>query len=109
MTGTVALPGSKSITNRAYVLAAQAPSRSTLTNTLRSRDTDLMARALGTLGARVDFLTDTTVAVTGGDLHGGAADSDASQACRKSKETNGSPVEEAQASHASRPMSAIRS
>ena len=39
----------------------------------------------------------------------GAADSDASQACRKSKETNGSPVEEAQASHASRPMSAIRS
>lgn len=72
--GTVALPGSKSITNRAYVLAAQAPSRSTLTNTLRSRDTDLMAGALTALGAGVDFVTDTTVAVTGGELHAGTVD-----------------------------------
>ena len=54
--------------------APRATSRSTLTNTLRSRDTDLMARALGELGAHVDFLTDTTVAVTGGELHGGTVD-----------------------------------
>ncbi|NMD54474.1 MULTISPECIES: 3-phosphoshikimate 1-carboxyvinyltransferase [Tsukamurella] len=74
VTGTVALPGSKSITNRAYVLAAQAPSRSTLTNALRSRDTDLMAGALAALGAQVEPLTDTTVAVTGGALHGGTVD-----------------------------------
>lgn len=74
VTGSVALPGSKSITNRAYVLAAQATSRSTLTNTLRSRDTDLMAGALKTLGAHVDFVTHTTVAVTGGELRGGAVD-----------------------------------
>ncbi|ADG77729.1 3-phosphoshikimate 1-carboxyvinyltransferase OS=Tsukamurella paurometabola (strain ATCC 8368 / DSM / CCUG 35730 / CIP 100753 / JCM 10117 / KCTC 9821 / NBRC 16120 / NCIMB 702349 / NCTC 13040) OX=521096 GN=aroA PE=3 SV=1 [Tsukamurella paurometabola] len=74
VTGTVALPGSKSITNRAYILAAQASSASTLTNTLRSRDTDLMARGLTALGVDVNFLTDTTVAVTGGALHGAAVD-----------------------------------
>ncbi|WP_248489205.1 3-phosphoshikimate 1-carboxyvinyltransferase [Tsukamurella sp. PLM1] len=74
VTGTVALPGSKSITNRAYVLAAQAPSTSTLTNALRSRDADLMADGLRTLGTDVKFVTDTTVAVTGGPLHGGSVD-----------------------------------
>ncbi|WP_040766217.1 3-phosphoshikimate 1-carboxyvinyltransferase [Tsukamurella sp. 1534] len=74
VSGTVVLPGSKSITNRAYILAAQAPSASTLTNTLRSRDTDLMARGLTALGAGVRFETDTTVSVTGGDLHGGEVD-----------------------------------
>ncbi|GAA1078015.1 3-phosphoshikimate 1-carboxyvinyltransferase [Tsukamurella strandjordii] len=74
VTGTVGLPGSKSITNRAYILAAQASSASTLTNTLRSRDTDLMAGALSALGANVNFVTDTTVTVTGGALHGGAVD-----------------------------------
>ncbi|WP_082789194.1 3-phosphoshikimate 1-carboxyvinyltransferase [Tsukamurella pseudospumae] len=74
VTGTIALPGSKSITNRAYILAAQAPSASTLTNALRSRDTDLMAAALQTLGAEVAFAGGTTVTVTGGPLHGGAVD-----------------------------------
>lgn len=74
VTGAIALPGSKSITNRAYILAAQAPSASTLTNSLRSRDTDLMAGALAALGADVNFVTATTVTVTGGPLHGGAVD-----------------------------------
>lgn len=54
---TVALPGSKSLTNRHLILAAlsQAPSR--LTGVLVSRDTDLMVQALTALGAtfrRVD-------------------------------------------------------
>lgn len=54
---TVALPGSKSLTNRHLILAAlsQAPSR--LTGVLVSRDTDLMVEALTALGAtfrRVD-------------------------------------------------------
>ncbi|GAB3128893.1 3-phosphoshikimate 1-carboxyvinyltransferase [Tsukamurella serpentis] len=74
VTGTVALPGSKSITNRAYILAAQARSTSTLTNALRSRDTDLMAAGLSSLGTDVDFVTETTVAVTGAALHGGRVD-----------------------------------
>lgn len=50
---TVAVPGSKSLTNRALILAAQAEAASTITGALRSRDTDLMAAALGTLGTGV--------------------------------------------------------
>ena len=53
----VAVPGSKSQTNRALVLAALAASNggtSRITGALRSRDTDLMIGALRTLGLRVD-------------------------------------------------------
>lgn len=55
---TVTVPGSKSQTNRALVLAALAAAQghgaSTLSGALRSRDTDLMIGALRTLGLRVD-------------------------------------------------------
>jgi 3-phosphoshikimate 1-carboxyvinyltransferase len=51
---TVALPGSKSQTNRALPLAALADSRSVVRGALRSRDTDLMAGALRALGVAVD-------------------------------------------------------
>jgi len=54
----VSLPGSKSLTNRALVLAALADGPSVVRRALRSRDTLLMAQALTALGARVD---------TGGD------------------------------------------
>ena len=47
------LPGSKSITNRALVLAALTPGRSVLRRPLRSRDTLLMAEALRGLGVDV--------------------------------------------------------
>ncbi|WAC94487.1 3-phosphoshikimate 1-carboxyvinyltransferase [Mycobacterium sp. Aquia_213] len=54
---TVTVPGSKSQTNRALVLAglssAQGQSASTIGGALRSRDTDLMIGALTTLGLRV--------------------------------------------------------
>lgn len=49
----VALPGSKSLTNRALVLAALADGRSVVRRPLRSRDTELMADALRVLGVRV--------------------------------------------------------
>ena len=49
---TVALPGSKSLTNRYLVLAALACDRSRLRQPLRSRDTLLMAEALRALGRR---------------------------------------------------------
>jgi 3-phosphoshikimate 1-carboxyvinyltransferase len=49
----VLVPGSKSLTNRALVLAALAEGTSTLTRPLGSRDTQLMAAALGALGAEV--------------------------------------------------------
>ena len=45
-------PGSKSITNRALVLAAIAEARRSSDEPLRSRDTTLMADALRALGAR---------------------------------------------------------
>ncbi|OBA97511.1 3-phosphoshikimate 1-carboxyvinyltransferase [Mycobacteriaceae bacterium 1482268.1] len=53
---TVTVPGSKSQTNRALVLAALGTSQgtSTITGALRSRDTDLMIGALRTLGVAVD-------------------------------------------------------
>src|SRR6201994_4666558 len=55
---TVTVPGSKSQTNRALVLAAltatQGNGTSTISGALRSRDTDLMISALSTLGLRVD-------------------------------------------------------
>jgi 3-phosphoshikimate 1-carboxyvinyltransferase len=51
---TVALPGSKSQTNRALPLAALADSPSVVRGALRSRDTDLMAAALRALGVVID-------------------------------------------------------
>ncbi len=60
---TVALPGSKSLTNRFLVLAALAQETSRLRTPLRSRDTLLMARALQALGAQVrDARSETAVA-----------------------------------------------
>ena len=52
---TVTVPGSKSQTNRALVLAALAAANgaSTISGALRSRDTDLMIGALTTLGLQV--------------------------------------------------------
>ncbi|WP_422748983.1 3-phosphoshikimate 1-carboxyvinyltransferase [Mycobacterium sp. WMMD1722] len=53
---TVTVPGSKSQTNRALVLAALATAQgpSTITGALRSRDTDLMIGALRALGIEVE-------------------------------------------------------
>lgn len=47
------IPGSKSITNRALILAALASGPSTIVGVLRSRDTDLMADALRSLGVTI--------------------------------------------------------
>lgn len=54
VTASVDLPGSKSLTNRELVLAALAEGPGTVARALRSRDTELMAAALGTLGSPVD-------------------------------------------------------
>ncbi|MDP9431494.1 MAG: 3-phosphoshikimate 1-carboxyvinyltransferase [Actinomycetota bacterium] len=50
---SVSVPGSKSATNRALVLAALADGTSTIRKPLRSRDTNLMADAVRVLGAEV--------------------------------------------------------
>jgi 3-phosphoshikimate 1-carboxyvinyltransferase len=51
---SVAVPGSKSITNRALLLAALSERGGTLTGALRSRDSRLMIDALRALGVPVD-------------------------------------------------------
>jgi 3-phosphoshikimate 1-carboxyvinyltransferase len=50
---TVRIPGSKSETNRALILAALAEGPSVITNGLEARDTQLMRDALRTLGVRI--------------------------------------------------------
>jgi 3-phosphoshikimate 1-carboxyvinyltransferase len=51
---TVAIPGSKSETNRALVLAALSSGQSTITGGLDARDTALMRQALRALGTTID-------------------------------------------------------
>ena len=51
---SVELPGSKSLTNRALLMAALGDGPVTLTGALFSEDTELMAEALRRLGFQVD-------------------------------------------------------
>ncbi|HET6561222.1 MAG TPA: 3-phosphoshikimate 1-carboxyvinyltransferase [Marmoricola sp.] len=51
---SVTLPGSKSLTNRALLLAALSDAPSVVRRALRSRDTELMAAALRTVGVGID-------------------------------------------------------
>lgn len=69
---TIALPGSKSMTNRALVLAALAAEPSLLHRPLRSRDTLLMANALRSLGVTVDEVEPSAWRITPGELRGPA-------------------------------------
>jgi 3-phosphoshikimate 1-carboxyvinyltransferase len=61
-------PGSKSVTNRALILAALADGPTMITNPLRARDTLLMAAALRGLGAVID--EDSAAAEGGAAGHG---------------------------------------
>lgn len=56
---TITIPGSKSVTNRALILSALASSPSMLRRPLRSRDTELMAQGLRSLGIGIAETTDT--------------------------------------------------
>lgn len=58
-------PGSKSITNRALLLAALADGTSRLTQALKSDDTRHMATALRAMGVTIDEPDDTSFVVTG--------------------------------------------
>lgn len=68
---TITLPGSKSMTNRALVLAALAGGESVLRDPLRSRDSSLMADGLRGMGVEVDDLG-THVRVRAERLRGGS-------------------------------------
>ncbi|HEY3557065.1 MAG TPA: 3-phosphoshikimate 1-carboxyvinyltransferase [Kribbella sp.] len=72
VTGRVTVPGSKSISNRALILAALADGPSHLTGLLAARDTALMRSALASLGVGISE-SGTTVTVTPGSLKGPAS------------------------------------
>ena len=61
---SVVIPGSKSVTNRALILAAQAKSPSTLRRPLVSRDSELMVAGLTALGIGI---VETTAVVDGNE------------------------------------------
>lgn len=69
--GRVVVPGSKSETNRALVLAALGDGPSTITGALRSRDSDLMVAALEALGVTVEQPESGTMIVHPAPLRGG--------------------------------------
>jgi len=70
--GTVRLPGSKSMTARALVLAALSEGSSTLRAPLRARDTELMAAGLRALGPQVSTVDDARWVVRPQPLRGPA-------------------------------------
>lgn len=65
LAGVVSPPGSKSITNRALLLAGLAKGTSRLTGALKSDDTRYMADALRAMGVSIDEPDATTLVVTG--------------------------------------------
>ncbi|MDK6813158.1 3-phosphoshikimate 1-carboxyvinyltransferase [Corynebacterium sp. UMB6689] len=70
---TQEVPGSKSMTNRALILAALADSPSIIYNPLVSRDTDLMKEALKAMGVGISEWG-PHLRVTPGQLHGATVD-----------------------------------
>ena len=67
------VPGSKSITNRAFILAALADGPSTLRAPLISRDSQLMEKALESMGVRFEH-DGEDIHVTPGPLKGATVD-----------------------------------
>jgi 3-phosphoshikimate 1-carboxyvinyltransferase len=65
LVGKVSPPGSKSITNRALLLAGLANGTSRLTGALKSKDTHLMVAALRAMGVGVEEPGETEFVVTG--------------------------------------------
>lgn len=61
---TVALPGSKSLTNRELVLSALAAEPTLLTEPLESRDSRLMIEALRSLGTGIEIMDNGDILVT---------------------------------------------
>jgi 3-phosphoshikimate 1-carboxyvinyltransferase len=65
LVGRVTPPGSKSITNRALLLAGLAEGKSRISGALQSKDTALMATALQQMGVGIDELSETEFFVEG--------------------------------------------
>ena len=65
--GEIRLPGSKSITNRVFLIAALAEGSTRLHNLLKSDDTRYMGEALQKLGINIEFSDDFSEAVVHGN------------------------------------------
>lgn len=73
---TVALPGSKSISNRTLLLAALSDNTCEIHSLLKSDDTDRMLEALDKLGVEIEYLAEDRLKVhgTGGRFPNRTAD-----------------------------------
>ncbi len=67
---TVVIPGSKSVTNRALILAALADGHSTITNPLLSDDSYYLMQALATLGFSLEVKADEASGTAQAHIHG---------------------------------------
>lgn len=77
LAATVTIPGSKSLTNRALIVAALAQGTSTLRGCLIAEDSEVMVRALNQLGIAVQTDGTTfTVSGQGGEIPSSQADMD---------------------------------
>ena len=70
---TLTIPGSKSVTNRALILAALSDSPSVLRRPLHSRDSALMISGLKALGVGIDTAANGDLTITPGQLFGPAS------------------------------------
>ena len=74
ITGTVSVPGSKSVTNRALLLAALSGGEASVAGAPATRDTALMVGALRALGVPVEVDGERVAFAAHGPLRGGAVD-----------------------------------
>mgnify|MGYP006267354545 CR=1 FL=1 len=68
----ITIPGSKSVTNRALILAALADSPSLLRKPLHSRDSALMIAGLKAIGVGIEEASNGDLTITPGQLYGPA-------------------------------------
>ncbi len=109
---TVRVPGSKSLTNRALVLAALADGSSTVRGALLSRDTELMVGALGALGCAIDRTGPDWHVVPGATVTSGRVDCGLAGTVMRfvppvAATTTGSITFDGDAHARTRPMSAV--
>ena len=72
VSATLTIPGSKSVTNRALILAALCDSRSILRRPLHSRDSALMIAGLKAIGVGIESAENGDLTITPGELYGPA-------------------------------------
>ena len=72
VSATLTIPGSKSVTNRALILAALCDSPSILRRPLHSRDSALMIAGLKAIGVGIETAENGDLTITPGQLYGPA-------------------------------------